>query len=285
MGTQIKSVRPFQRLVLDFIGPYQIGKRCNFLVLDHFTKYPLFKPLRKMSSNSVIQFLEENVFHLFGVPEVVVTDNGSQFKSSLFESFLSKYGVQYTFIAIYAPQSNSSERVNRSIIAEIRLYLGTDQRKWDQHLSQVGVALKSSYHTSLGYSPYYVLLGQQMITHAKSYNLMKNLDLLEEGQDIIEKSDKLCLIRKLVSHNLEKAYEVNKKTYNLKTRPVNFSEGEIVFRRNFSKSNKATVYNSKLAPKFLKSKVLKKIGYCNYRLIDMDGKDVCVFHAIDLLKS
>ena len=288
MGSQAKSFRPFQRLYLDFIGPYPRSKSGNvaiFLVLDHYTKYPLFKALRKMSTLSVIEFLENSVFHLFGVPEIVVTDNGSQFRSSQFESFLTKYGVKHIFTAIYSPQANSSERVNRSIISGIRSYLGKDHRRWDTHLSQIGVALRSSYHSSLGFSPYFVLFGQQMVTHAKSYELFRKLDTLEEGLDTIDDKDKLHFIRQKVKQNLEKAYEVNKRLYDMRTRTNNFSEGEIVYRRNFSLSNKALAYNAKLAPKFLKSKISKKIGYCNYRIIDMNGKHVGVYHAKDLLKS
>ncbi|XP_046811912.1 uncharacterized protein LOC124421132 [Lucilia cuprina] len=124
-----------------------------------------------------------------------------------------------------------------------------------------------------------------MVTHAKSYELFKKLDVLEEGLDTLDNSDKLHFIREKVQQNLQKAYETNKRVYDMKTRPNNFFEGEIVYRRNFSLSNKALAYNAKLAPKFLKSKILKKIGYCNYKIVDMNGKDVGVYHAKDLQKS
>ena len=50
MGTQQKSTRPFQKIFLDFLGPYPRTKNGNIgilIVLDHLTKYPLVKVIKK----------------------------------------------------------------------------------------------------------------------------------------------------------------------------------------------------------------------------------------------
>ena len=287
MGVQSKSTRPFQRIYIDFLGPYPRSKAGNigiFIVLDHLTKFPLVKAVKKFSSSVVIAFLEEFVFHTFGVPEWVISDNGSQFRSSQFSAFLTKYGVKHMLTAIYSPQSNSSERVNRSIIAGIRSYLSKDQRLWDSHLSEIAVALRSSMHSSLGHSPYHVLFGQQMVTHGETYELLRKLDLEEEGENILDKADRMKLLRDSVKTNLEKAYEVNRKTYNLRSRLIDFRVGDFVLRRNFAQSSKINHFNSKLAPKFLKSIVLSRVGNSQYKLADTNGKEVGIFHAKDMQK-
>lgn len=287
MGAQAKSDRPFQRLYMDFLGPYPRSKSGNvgiFIVMDHLTKFPLMKAIKKFCTSVVISYLEESVFQLFGVPELVITDNGPQFRSAQFSTFLKKYGVRHMLTAVYSPQSNSSERVNRSIIAAIRSYLAKDQKCWDLHLSEIAVALRSSLHTSLGHSPYHVLFGNQMITHGESYKLLKLLNLNEEGENILERTDKMKLLRDMVKKNIEKAYNINQKTYNLRCRPVEYAIGETVLRRNFSLSNKIENYNAKLAPKFLKSKVLSKIGNSQYKLANTEGKEVGIYHAKDMKK-
>ena len=287
MGAQSKSCRPFQRIYMDFLGPYPRSKSGNigiFIVLDHLTKFPLIKPVKKFSSAIIISFLEEFVFNVFGVPEYVISDNGSQFRSSQFAAFLTKYGVKHMLTAIYSPQSNSSERVNRSIIAGIRSYLSKDQRLWDSYLGEIGVALRSSMHSTLGHSPYYVLFGQQMVSHGDTYQLLRQLDLEEEGEHIIDNPDRMMLLRDLVKKNLTKAYESNRKLYNLRSRTVEFRVGEQVLRRNFAQSNKIAHFNSKLAPKFLKSVVLAKIGNSLYKLADTNGKEVGIFHGKDIQK-
>ena len=287
MGTQQKSSRPFQKIFLDFLGPYPRTKNRNIgilIILDHLTKYPLVKVVRKFSTTAILPYLEEQVFHIFGVPETVITDNGSQFRSAQFGSLLSKYGVKHVLTALYSPQANSSERVNRSIIAAIRSYLGKDQRNWDTNLNKITVALRSHLHSSIGYSPYYVLFGQQMITNGNDYQLLRNLNLEEEGTDVIQKVDKHKFIIDLVKKNLAKAYSKNKKTYDLRSRVINYDLGEKVLRRNFAQSSKADHFNAKLAPKFLKAIVLAKVGYCQYKLGDETGKECGIYHAKDIQK-
>ncbi|XP_046808358.1 uncharacterized protein K02A2.6-like [Lucilia cuprina] len=214
MGDRIESERPFQRIYMDFLGAYPRSKCGNvgiLVILDHFTKYPILKLVKRFASTEICNFVESDIFHLFGVPEFVVTDNGSQFKSVLFENLLEKYGVKHIYTASYSPQSNSSERLNRSILAAIRSYLKQDQREWDSHLSNICVALRSLIHSSIGYSPFHALFGYTMITHGKSYQLVRNIDSLGNGEDI-HYSDKLHIIREKVKENLERAYNSYKKT-------------------------------------------------------------------------
>jgi len=77
------------------------------------------------------------------------------------------------YTGLYSPQANTSERVNRSIITAIRSYLKGDQSQWDRHLSEIGEALRSCYHQTLKYSPYFSVFGQQMISNGKDYDLIK----------------------------------------------------------------------------------------------------------------
>lgn len=287
MGQQIKSERPFQRLFMDFLGPYPRSKTGSigiFVILDHFSKFPIIKAIKKFSVGEICDFLITNVFSIFGVPEYVVTDNGSQFRSAQFRELLNKYGVKQVFTAVYSPQSNSSERLNRSILAAIRSYLVQDQREWDVHLPNICIALRSLFHTSLGYSPYYVLFGFPMVTHGDSYELLRRLNNLEEDEEL-KLPDKLMLIRDRVKTNLEIAYNNYSKGYNLRSRPIKYNEGEEIYRRNFIQSKKSNNFNSKLAPKWLKCRIVKCIGNSYYKISDLEGNIIGTYHAKDLKPS
>lgn len=143
MGNPVNSSRPFQRLYVDILGPYPRSKTGYIgllIVLDHFTKFHWVCPLRKFTSSVIQVFLENQIFHIYGVPETIVSDNGSQFKSNDFNAFLTAYGISHTYTAYYSPQSNASERVNRSLIAGIRAYLKKDHTVWDEHISSISCA-------------------------------------------------------------------------------------------------------------------------------------------------
>lgn len=287
MGKQVKSERPFQRIYMDFLGPYPRSKQGNigiFVILDHFSKFPILKTMKKFTSSEINDFLQSYVFCLFGVPEYIVTDNGSQFRSVLFNDLLLKNGIQHIYTAPYSPQANASERLNRSILSSIRSYLKQDQREWDMHLNNISVALRSLVHTSIGYSPYHVLFGHQMITHGNDYELLRRLDCLEVGEEI-DHSDKLQIIRQQVKNNLDTAFHTYEKGYNLRARSIEYREGDVVYRKNYVLSKKSDKFNSKLAPKWVKCTIVKRIGSCYYEISDENSKITSVVHGKDLKPS
>lgn len=83
--------RPVQRLYLDFLGPYPRSRNGNaylLIVLDQFTRFVLFNPIKAANTKCTIDFLEDQVFKLFSVPEYIFTDNGKQFTVNLFKKLM-----------------------------------------------------------------------------------------------------------------------------------------------------------------------------------------------------
>lgn len=285
MGKQIITIRPFQRLYIDLLGPYPRSKAGNIgilIVLDHLTKYHWLQPLKKFNSQLIKDFLEKQIFHSYGVPEYIVSDNGSQFKSNELNAFFTSLGIQHIYTAVYSPQSNASERVNRSLIAAIRFYLKNDHTKWDDHLSSISCALRNTHHQSINTSPYHALYGLDMITHGSMYPLLKNLKLLDEPNINLSRDDSLQIIRQDLQTHLKAAYQKNQKTYNLRTRCQTFSIGQEVLRRNFVQSNLEKRFNAKLAPLFVKARVKEKLGNHYYMLVDLQNRPIGTYHAKDL---
>ena len=84
--------RPWARLHLDFAGPF-LGK--TFLILiDAHSKWIEAMCTPTTSSSVVIEELR-TIFAKFGLPETIVTDNGTGFVSPEFEAFLKKNGIKY----------------------------------------------------------------------------------------------------------------------------------------------------------------------------------------------
>jgi len=59
----------------------------------------------------VIEYFGGNLFPCFGVQQIVVSDNGTQFKSHEFADFLLEHGIQHLCTGAYSPQPNAAERV------------------------------------------------------------------------------------------------------------------------------------------------------------------------------
>ena len=95
--------RPWARIHLDYAGPFQSH---YFLVLiDAPSKWIEAFPATSPSSNVTIKLLRP-VFAQFGIPETIVSDNGSCFISEDFQQFLKSNGIKQITSAPYHPSTN-----------------------------------------------------------------------------------------------------------------------------------------------------------------------------------
>lgn len=227
--------------------------------------------------------MEKRVFHTFGLPEFIHSDNGRQFEDTTFQEFIRTYGTTHIKSAFYSPQANASERVNRSVLQIVRSYVGDNQRHWGEHISEVEWALRSACHSAIKMEPYYALFGNHMIQHANTYKLLRKLDNIKDIDLCLDSpSQKQQLLRNKICENLTKAYEKGAKVYNTRCKDVKFVEGQIVYRRNNKQSNQVEGYNAKLGPRHIKCIVGKSIGNSLYEILGLDGKRIGIYHAKDL---
>ena len=94
---------PWECLHADFAGPF-MGKMF-LLVIDAFSKWLEVKPLTTANSINTIEHLR-SIFSTHGLPKMLVTDNGSQFTSAEFETFMQSNGIRHVKSAPYHPASN-----------------------------------------------------------------------------------------------------------------------------------------------------------------------------------
>ena len=118
MGAARTPKIPFEIISVDFKGPFprSSGGFTNILVVtDHFSKFVLILILRSANTEKTVEFLENEGFLLFGTPNILISDNGSVFKSHKFKALLEKYDVRHMLTPLYHPQANPTGRVNRVI--------------------------------------------------------------------------------------------------------------------------------------------------------------------------
>lgn len=102
-GTWTWPAGPWRRIHLDFAGPY-LGKMF-LVIIDAHTKYLDIVPMAHATTNGVIDALR-HLFATFGLPEHLVSDNGSQFTSDVFQRFLRENGIHHTRTAPGHPATN-----------------------------------------------------------------------------------------------------------------------------------------------------------------------------------
>lgn len=98
-----KTEAPWQRVHIDYAGP--IEDTYFLLVIDSHSKWPEIVPTTHISTAATVAMLR-GLFGRFGMPNVIVSDNGRQFTSAAFADFCNTNGIEHIRTAPYHPQSN-----------------------------------------------------------------------------------------------------------------------------------------------------------------------------------
>lgn len=288
MGREKKVRYPFQFLAVDMMGPFPRSSQGNSYLLvaaDWFTKYTLLCPMRKANAAKIVNFLENEIFLVYGVPQVIICDNGTEFNNNSLKKLVQKYDIQKIWYnAKYHPQCNFVERINKTVGTAIRSYIKENQRLWDQHVSEIQYAVNTAKHEATGYAPVYLNFGRITPIRGDFYGkLPDDFRLFPENRDTyFEDLKKLSEVYENVRTKLNAAYIRNSSTYNLRKRDVVFEVGDRVWRRNKVLSNAATGFSAKLAPKYVLCTIKNKISRLVYQLTNADGSDAGNWHIKDL---
>lgn len=278
MGKYRDPERPWRMIALDFMGPYPMtrrGHRQILVVIDLFSKFVLIKPVKRATAEATVTFLKENVFLKYGVPEILISDNGAQLKSNLFAEFLAKYKVIHWRTANYHAQANATEAANKTIKHAIRAYVRFEktQRDWDVNMPELNCALNTSYHTSTKFTPFSILYGYEMHTSASTYTAIDNE---------VPQTPQFEAIRQRVAVHLREAYELSKKRYDTRSSNISYGVNDIVWKKNTMLSKAGEYLSSRLFDRFVKCKIKAKTGTNTYLLTDMNDKEIGVYSTKNL---
>ena len=94
---------PFHRVTTDF---FHIRGKDYLLAVDYYSKWPCVVEMTSTTSEATIKELDK-IFSDFGVPEVLVSDNGPQFGSADFRAFARHLVISHVTSSSFYPESNS----------------------------------------------------------------------------------------------------------------------------------------------------------------------------------
>lgn len=104
--------KPWERIHLDFAGPFL--NSMWMLCVDAFSRYPYVIKMNDITAQSTVRSLQ-GIFAIEGLPDTIVSDNGTAFTSGIFHEFCYQNGIQHLTIAPFHPASNGeAERFVRT---------------------------------------------------------------------------------------------------------------------------------------------------------------------------
>jgi transposase InsO family protein len=111
------------------------------VAIDKFSKWIEVRPLNSIRSEQAVAFFT-NIIHRFGVPNSIITDNGTQFTGRKFLDFCEDHHIRVDWAAVAHPMTNGQvERANDMILQGLkpRIYndLNKFGRRWMMELPSV----------------------------------------------------------------------------------------------------------------------------------------------------
>ena len=138
----------FSVLHRDIAGPLPSCEGYKYLltVIDRETNWFEAITVRNISSHNVTKALVENWISKFGVPEIIITDQGTQFQSDYFKDIARILGIEQRRTTAYHPQCNGKiERVHRTLKTALRAHMNSQGGTWKQNLPWVFARYKKYY--------------------------------------------------------------------------------------------------------------------------------------------
>ena len=225
---------PFKRIAMDIVGPLprsSSGQRYILVVCDYATRYPEAIPLKSIDASHIAEQLV-TLFSRYGVPEEILTDQGSNFTSQLLTEIYRMLHVYPIRTTPYHPQTDGLvERFNQTLKAMLKKAATDEGKDWDRVIPYLLFAYREVPQSSTGFSPFELLYGR---------SVRGPLDVLREGWET-DKCDNESVISHLltmrerfkkmscmVQENLEAAQKVQKRWYDQNARQRQFEAGDQV---------------------------------------------------------
>jgi hypothetical protein len=152
---------PWERIHIDFAGPC-FRNNYYFIVVDSFSKWVDVTQTKTITSDWCIKRLR-TLFSTFGLPMILFSDNGSQFSSHVFQTFMKMNGIIHKTCAPFQPHSNGQaerfvQTVKKSLFAMV-----DKQGDMDTKIQELVMQLRNA-PTATGVSAYNLMFGRNIRT-------------------------------------------------------------------------------------------------------------------------
>ena len=181
---------------LESIGPFQ-GK-LFLVVVDAHSKWLETVIVPSTSSEATIKALRP-ILASHGLPELVVSDNGTSFTSSEFQDFVRRNGIRHITTAPYHPATNGlAERAVQTLKEGLKKSANGDL---ETRLARFLFKYRTTPHSTTGVSPAELLMGRKLRSH---------LDLVQP--DLSSRVLKRQAAQK-AGHDKERTIEIDDQVY------------------------------------------------------------------------
>ena len=225
--------QPWSRLHIDFAGP-KYGYMF-LVVVDACTKWLEVIPMKTATSATTIEQLRA-IFAVHGLPQIIVSDNGSVFTSQEFAGFTKYNGIKHVKVAPFHPASNGlAERAVQTFKSAMDK-MTQDNSSIETKVSRFLLKYRLTPHSTTGQSPSEMLMQRKI-------------------------RSRLDLPRPDLEHKVHLKQQEQKHNHDKRAKERNFQAGDLVYARNYARGKT-----------WLPGQVMAKQGPLSYTVKMQDGR-------------
>ena len=225
--------KPWSRVHVDYAGPFE-GKMF-LLIVDAYSKWLEVHATTSSTSTITIELLRKS-FASLGLPEVVVSDNGTTFTSQEFADFMKNNGIRHVRSPPYHPSSNGlAERAVQTLKEGLRK---VRSGSLETRLSKFLLNYRITPHSSIGSSPAELMWGRTL-------------------------RSKLDLLRPDVDQKAQRATDRQKSSHDVHSSQRQFAVNETVYARNYGSG-----------PQWLPGRIVSLQGHVMYCVRLLDNREI-----------
>lgn len=276
---------PFERLILDCVGPLpksKAGFQYILTLMCAATRFPEAIPLRNIKAKTIVKELIK-FCSTFGLPRVIQTDQGTNFKSKVFEQMLKGVSVNHVVSSAYHPQSQGAlERFHQTLKSMMRAHCVEAGKDWADDLPLLLFAIRETVQESLGFSPAELIFGHTVRGPLKLLReelVLDNTPLVLVSEYVSSIRERLRRVCEMAKVNLAESQSEMKEHYDRKSVARSFQPGDSVLLL-------MSVPGSALQPRFSGPfRVTKKLSDTNYLICTPERRRKLRMVHVNMLKS
>ena len=200
-----------------------MGNRKYLLVgTDYFTKWVKAEPLANIRDVDTKRFIWKNIVTRFGVPRVLISDNGLQFDSKTFRSYCGELGIINRYFTLVYPQGNrQAEAVNKVIVNGLKKRLDDAKGKWVEELPHALWTYRTMPRRPTGETPFSMTYRAKAVIPLETgfptlksslFNPSDNDEHLKRNLDLIEEKRENAMVQlAYYQQKLKQGYDANVK--------------------------------------------------------------------------
>lgn len=205
--------------------------------VDYMTRWAEAIPTSRITASEVGKFIFESICCRFGAPLEIISDRGLDFQSDPVGDLMKRLSIKRRHSSPYYSQCNGLvEKVNGMICKIITKLICERPKDWDKHLSTALWAYRTSFKTSLGFTPFHLVYGQEALLPIE-LELASPRMLAHNSENPKEQLKNRILDLERLELNREEAInyyaaqaEHRRRKFNTKIRDKKLEKGSLVLR-------------------------------------------------------